>query len=143
MLHELPRANAAPERPQITATEAAAMARTVVNLFARWDLSDAEAREILGGLAARTYARWKAGEVGRIDRDLATRLSLLMGIHKACAISLLIRRAAMPGSKSPTQRSRAAPPSISWRKAPFSLWPASAVISMPSGVAGECSGCPG
>ncbi|AEQ50850.1 MbcA/ParS/Xre antitoxin family protein [Pelagibacterium halotolerans] len=82
MLHELPRADAAPERPQITATEAAAMARTVVNLFARWDLSDAEAREILGGLAARTYARWKAGEVGRIDRDLATRLSLLMGIHK-------------------------------------------------------------
>lgn len=82
MLHELPRADAAPERPQITAAEAAAMARTVVNLFARWDLSDAEAREILGGLAARTYARWKAGEVGRIDRDLATRLSLLMGIHK-------------------------------------------------------------
>lgn len=82
MLHELPRADAAPERPQITAAEAAAMARTVVNLFDRWDLSDAEAREILGGLAARTYARWKAGEVGRIDRDLATRLSLLMGIHK-------------------------------------------------------------
>ena len=82
MLHELPRADATPERPQITATEAAAMARTVVNLFARWDLTDAEAREILGGLAARTYARWKAGEVGRIDRDLATRLSLLMGIHK-------------------------------------------------------------
>ncbi|WP_421950845.1 MbcA/ParS/Xre antitoxin family protein [Pelagibacterium sp.] len=82
MLHELPRADAAPERPQITEAEAAAMARTVVNLFARWDLSDAEAREILGGLAARTYARWKAGEVGRIDRDLATRLSLLMGIHK-------------------------------------------------------------
>ena len=82
MLHELPRADAAPERPQITAAEAAAMARTVVNLFDRWDISDAEAREILGGLAARTYARWKAGEVGRIDRDLATRLSLLMGIHK-------------------------------------------------------------
>ena len=82
MLHELPRADAAPERPQITAAEAAAMARTVVNLFDRWDLSDAEAREILGGLAARTYARWKAGEVGRIDRDLASRLSLLMGIHK-------------------------------------------------------------
>ena len=77
MLHELPRADAAPERPQITATEAAAMARTVVNLFDRWDLSDAEAREILGGLA-----RWKAGEVERIDRDLASRLSLLMGIHK-------------------------------------------------------------
>ncbi len=82
MLHELPRAVAAPEQPQITDTEAAAMARAVVNLFARWNVSDAKAREILGGLAARTYARWKAGEVGRIDRDLATRLSLLMGIHK-------------------------------------------------------------
>jgi uncharacterized protein (DUF2384 family) len=82
MLHELPRAVAAPEQPQITDTEAAAMARAVVNLFARWNVSDAKAREILGGLEARTYARWKAGEVGRIDRDLATRLSLLMGIHK-------------------------------------------------------------
>lgn len=82
MLHELPRADAAPELLQITPAEAAAMARAVVNLFDRWDLSDAEAREILGGLAARTYARWKAGEVGRIDRDLATRLSLLMGVHK-------------------------------------------------------------
>ncbi|MEH2469247.1 uncharacterized protein (DUF2384 family) [Nitrobacteraceae bacterium AZCC 2161] len=33
-------------------------------------------------MSARTYARWKAGNPGRIDRDLATRLSLLMGIHK-------------------------------------------------------------
>lgn len=82
MLHELPRPTATPEQPQITETEAAAMARAVMNLFAHWNISDAEAREILGGLAARTYARWKAGEIGRIDRDLATRLSLLMGIHK-------------------------------------------------------------
>lgn len=83
MLHELPRADAAPDVAQITEAEAGAMARAVVKLFARWDLSDSQAREILGGLAARTYARWKAGEVGKIDRDLATRLSLLMGIHKA------------------------------------------------------------
>lgn len=82
MLHELPKPQAAPEQPHITEAEATAMARAVVNLFARWGLTDAEAREILGGLAARTFARWKAGEVGRIDRDLATRLSLLMGIHK-------------------------------------------------------------
>ena len=82
MLHELPKPHAAPQQPQITETEAAAMARAVMNLFTRWTLTDTEAREILGGLAARTYARWKAGEIGRIDRDLATRLSLLMGIHK-------------------------------------------------------------
>lgn len=82
MLHEVPRTRAAPEIPLITPEEGEAMARAVIRLFGHWQLSDAEAREILGGLAARTWARWKAGEIGRIDRDLATRLSLLMGIHK-------------------------------------------------------------
>ncbi|MFC3704562.1 antitoxin Xre-like helix-turn-helix domain-containing protein [Devosia honganensis] len=82
MLVELPRTEAFPDIPAITEAEAAAMARAVVRLFVNWQVSDAEARAILGGLAPRTYARWKAGEPGRIDRDLATRLSLLMGIHK-------------------------------------------------------------
>ncbi len=82
MLQEIPRTQAMPDRPQITPHEAEAMARAAIRLFDKWGLSDAEAREILGGLAARTYARWKAGETGRIDRDLATRLSLLMGVHK-------------------------------------------------------------
>ena len=82
MLQEVPRTQAAPDIPLITAEEAEAMARAVIGLFGKWNVSDAEAREILGGLAARTYARWKTGEPGRIDRDLATRLSLLMGIHK-------------------------------------------------------------
>ncbi len=82
MLQELPRTQAAPDSPRITDAEAEAMVRAVIRLFERWQVSDAQARDILGGLAARTYARWKAGEIGRIDRDLATRLSLLMGIHK-------------------------------------------------------------
>ncbi|PYE87873.1 antitoxin Xre/MbcA/ParS toxin-binding domain-containing protein [Phyllobacterium leguminum] len=82
MLHEIPRTPAIPTIPQVTAREAEAMARAMIRLFEKWRISDAEAREILGGLAARTYARWKAGELGRIDRDLATRLSLLIGIHK-------------------------------------------------------------
>ncbi|WP_374308994.1 antitoxin Xre/MbcA/ParS toxin-binding domain-containing protein [Methylocella sp.] len=51
-------------------------------MFEKWKLTDAVACEILGGLPIRTYARWKTGEHGRIDRDLATRLSLLIGIHK-------------------------------------------------------------
>jgi len=82
MLVEIPRTAALPDIPQITDHEAEAMARAVIRLFDRWQISDAQAREILGGLPARTFARWKAGEIGRIDRDLATRLSLLMGIHK-------------------------------------------------------------
>ncbi|MGO4739730.1 antitoxin Xre-like helix-turn-helix domain-containing protein [Bosea sp. 2KB_26] len=82
MLVEIPRTVATPAVPEITLEEAAAAARAVIRLFEKWGLSDAVAREILGGLSARTYARWKAGDPGRIDRDLATRLSLLMGIHK-------------------------------------------------------------
>jgi uncharacterized protein (DUF2384 family) len=83
MLREIESTVASPETPHITSAEAAAMARAVLKLFEKWKLGDGIAREILGGLAARTYARWKAGDPGRIDRDLATRLSLLMGIHKA------------------------------------------------------------
>lgn len=83
MLVEIPRTAANPEIPQITAEEASAAARAVVRLFEKWKLRDAIAREILGGLPPRTYARWKAGHHGRIGRDLATRLSLLIGIHKA------------------------------------------------------------
>jgi len=83
MLIEIEQAKGAPEIPTLTDQEAEAAARAVINLFQRWGLADAEARELLGGLPARTYARWKSGDIGRIDRDLGTRLSLLLGIHKA------------------------------------------------------------
>lgn len=66
----------------ISDTEAGALARTTVNLFRAWKLSDAEACTLLGGLSPRTWARWKEGAVGRIDRDLRMRMAHLMGIHK-------------------------------------------------------------
>ncbi|MDZ5696038.1 MbcA/ParS/Xre antitoxin family protein [Chelativorans sp. M5D2P16] len=69
----------------ITDAEAAAMFRAVVNLFGRWGLTDEQAGVLLD-LPARTYRRWKAGEIGRIDRDGKARLSNLMGIHKALRI---------------------------------------------------------
>ncbi|TAJ28216.1 MAG: DUF2384 domain-containing protein [Bosea sp. (in: a-proteobacteria)] len=66
----------------ITDGEAAAMFRAAVNLFRLWRITDEEAA-VLIDLPARTYARWKAGQVGRISRDGKARLSNLMGIHKA------------------------------------------------------------
>lgn len=72
-----------PPRAEITDAEGAAMARAVVNLFERWQLTDREAATLLGGLSARTWARWKHGHIGRLDRDRKARLSNLMGIHKA------------------------------------------------------------
>lgn len=77
---------ARPDLPVITDDEAAALARATVNLFRHWQLSDPEARTLLGDMAPRTWARWKAGEIGRIDRDLRARMAILMGVHKALRI---------------------------------------------------------
>ena len=71
-----------PTAVEITDSEAMAMARAALNLFSKWGLSDSEARALLGGVSSSTYNRWKTGSIGRISADLATRLSILMGIHK-------------------------------------------------------------
>jgi hypothetical protein len=48
-------------------------------------LTDEDAA-ILLDMPVRTYRRWKAGEVGRFNRDAKARLSNLIGIHKALRI---------------------------------------------------------
>ena len=67
----------------ITPEEAAAMLRASFNLFARWKLSDAEARVLLGQPSPATFYRWKRGQVATIPTDTVWRLGDLMGIHKA------------------------------------------------------------
>lgn len=67
---------------EITDLEAEALTRTTINLFNAWKLTDAQARTLLGGLSARTWARWKDGKAGRVDRDLKMRMAHLMGVHK-------------------------------------------------------------
>ena len=69
----------------ITDNEAGAMFRAAVNLFRLWEVTDDQAATLLD-LTRRTYARWKAGDTGRISRDGKARLSNLMGIHKALRI---------------------------------------------------------
>lgn len=69
----------------VTDDEAAAMFRASANLFRLWGVTDEEAATLLD-LPVRTYRRWKAGRIGRIDRDGKARLSNLMGIHKALRI---------------------------------------------------------
>lgn len=77
---------AAPFVPDpLTDAEAEAMFRAVVRLFGHWRLTDEQAATLLD-LGLRSYRRWKAGDVGRIGRDGKTRLSNLMGIHKALRI---------------------------------------------------------
>lgn len=70
----------------ITDEEGDAMARAAVNLFRFWGITEAEACTLLGGVSKRTYARWKVGEIGGLDIDQKTRLSVLLGLHKALRI---------------------------------------------------------
>lgn len=69
----------------ITDAEASAMFRAALNLFRFWSITDENAAVLLD-MPVRSYRRWKAGEIGRIDRDARARLSNLMGIHKALRI---------------------------------------------------------
>jgi hypothetical protein len=71
-----------PTTGTVTAAEAAAMLRAVFNLFARWEVSDAEGRRLLGGPSPATFYRWKRGEIGAIPGDTVWRLADLMGVHK-------------------------------------------------------------
>lgn len=70
----------------ITDEEGLAMAEAAVNLFRLWGLTDADACTLLGSISTATYNRWKRGEIGRLTVDQKTRLSILMGIHKALRI---------------------------------------------------------
>lgn len=78
------RAQAHPTGP-VTDGEAAATFRAALNLFRLWGVTDDQAARLLD-LPRRTFARWKAGDPGRIGRDGKARLSNLMGIHKALRI---------------------------------------------------------
>ncbi len=73
------------QAPEITDEETGALLRAFFSLVDRWDLRDSEARVLLGRPAARTFARWKAGQadLARVPHDTRQRLSIVMGIHKS------------------------------------------------------------
>ncbi|MCJ2182013.1 MbcA/ParS/Xre antitoxin family protein [Novosphingobium sp. 1949] len=82
MLERIAPTPASPQTAQVTRAEAGAGVRAVVRLFSAWELSEEDACDLLGGISRSTWRRWKAGTVAKVDRDLAARLSLLLGIHK-------------------------------------------------------------
>lgn len=68
---------------EVTAAEAQAMLRAVLNLFDRWELTSVQARRLLGEPSERTYQRWRKGDIAAIPHDTVFRLGALLGIHKA------------------------------------------------------------
>lgn len=90
MLYPLPtpetRDNDTPIPGGFSAAEAVAMQRAVLNLFGRWRITDEQAARLLGDLSTKTIGRWRKGEYGRVGRDLADRMSNILGVHKALRI---------------------------------------------------------
>ena len=72
------------------------------NLSARWGLSAAQERILLGSPPESTFFKWKAERTARrLGRDVLERISYLLGIAKALNILLPSPRAADEWVKKP------------------------------------------
>jgi hypothetical protein len=61
--------------------------KAFVNVAEKWELSEAQARGLLGGIASSTFHAWKTAPRGkRLDQDTLMRISLVIGIYKALHI---------------------------------------------------------
>lgn len=83
MSQPLPKIAAEPITNRLTPQEAAASVRAVLRMFELWQITDTQARVILGEPSKATFYRWKAGEIKSVPTDTAYRTGDLLGIHKA------------------------------------------------------------
>jgi len=56
------------------------------NIMQRWQVRDADARQMLGGIASSTFYDYKRQPDRVLDQDKLTRISYLIGIFKALHI---------------------------------------------------------
>jgi len=58
--------------------------RAFTNIAEKWNLSEIQARSLLGGIASSTLHAWKSKPDERVlDKNAITRISLIIGIYKA------------------------------------------------------------
>lgn len=60
--------------------------RAFFNIMDHWSIRDADARRLLGDVAASTFYAYKKDPTRTLDRDRLTRISYLVGIFKALNI---------------------------------------------------------
>jgi hypothetical protein len=74
-------------RPEVRRKLTPAALRTFVNIAKKWNLTEVQARSLLGGVASSTYHAWRTSPSGKqLDQDTLTRISLTIGIYKALNI---------------------------------------------------------
>lgn len=64
----------------------AAALQAFFNITARWDLSAAEQRVLLGEPPSSTFYKLRAEKKGRLSHDMLERISYVMGIYKSLRI---------------------------------------------------------
>ena len=65
----------------------AAAIKGFLNIAERWNLTEVQARALLGGIASSTYHAWKSDpKRTKLTQDTLTRISLVVGIYKALQI---------------------------------------------------------
>lgn len=58
--------------------------RVFINIAEKWNLSEIQARSLLGGIASSTLHAWKSNPDKRVlDKNAITRISLILGTYKA------------------------------------------------------------
>jgi hypothetical protein len=83
MFDQAPDLTDAAERERLSA----AAIKGFLNIAQRWNLTELQARALLGGIASSTYHAWKSAPKRlRLTQDTLTRISLVIGIYKALHI---------------------------------------------------------
>jgi hypothetical protein len=72
--------------PAVRKRMSAPALRTFFAIAKAWELSVEEQRGLLGWPPVSTFHKYKAGDVGQLNYDMLTRISLLIGIYKALHI---------------------------------------------------------
>jgi hypothetical protein len=62
--------------------------RAFFGIVARWGLSVAQQRTLLGSPPPSTFFKWKKEQGGNLPRDVLERISYVLGIYKALQILL-------------------------------------------------------
>ncbi len=55
-------------------------------IMARWNVSNSDARRLLGNPAERTFFQWKSGRAARVPEDTLRRIGYVAGIWKGLQI---------------------------------------------------------
>ncbi len=82
------KAVAAPPSPTFTSDMIGAGLRAFFKIAEVWNVSNTQAMILLGSPSRSTFQKWKAGDTNGVtaSRDLATRVSYVLGIFKALEI---------------------------------------------------------